>query len=118
MLGLALVAGTGIPRVAFDPSTEDVFPEGHPAVATYERFRQAFGSDETIVVAFSVPASADEGALEGVFSRPALALAREVAGRLRSLDGVEAAYSLADVPTVGRGPHGLPVLLPPLPEEK
>lgn len=117
VLGLALVAGTGIPRVAFDPSTEDVFPEGHPAVATYERFRQAFGSDETIVVAFSVPARADDTAPEDVFSRSALALAREVAGRLRSLEGVEAAYSLADVPTVGRGPRGLPVLLPPLPED-
>ncbi len=113
VLGLAVLAGTGIPRVAFDPSTEDVFPEGHPAVATYERFRQAFGSDETIVVAFSAPGSADDG----VFSRPALALAREVAGRLRSLEGVEAAYSLADVPTVGRGPRGLPVLLPALPED-
>ncbi len=51
LLLVSVLVGSGIPRLRFDPSSERVFPQGHPAVETFEKFRTAFGGDEAIFVA-------------------------------------------------------------------
>jgi predicted RND superfamily exporter protein len=110
---LALVTaalGAGALRTTFDPSTESVFPEGHPAVETFAEFRQVFGADEAIYLAFEVAAG-------DVFSRESITLCRELRAALEAIEGVEQVYSLADVPVLSLNPMGLPTLEPGLPED-
>ncbi|MEZ6185182.1 MAG: MMPL family transporter [Planctomycetota bacterium] len=111
LLLLTLLLGAGLTNTAFDPSTEKVFPQGHPDVAFYEDFRATFGSDESVFVALEFP----DG---DVFQPPRLALAREVARLLHDVDGLGNAFSLADVPVLGLNPlTRTPTLLPGLPPD-
>lgn len=102
--------GSGIFQLGFDPSTEKVFPEGHEAVTNYEAFRETFGADESVFLAFEVP----EG--ETVFEAESLALARRLAREASALEGVDRAIALADLPLLTLTPLG-PALVPGLPED-
>lgn len=110
LLLLGGVLGSGILRLGFDPSTEKVFPEGHPAVQNYEAFRETFGADESVFLAFEVPAG------QTVFEGQALALARRLAREASALEGVERSIALADLPILTLTPLG-PALVPGLPED-
>jgi len=111
---LALVTGLlaiGLRHMAFDPSTEKVFPKGHPEVEFYDAFRDTFGSDDSVFIALVFP----DGE---VFEPERLALAREVAQSLERMHGLERGFSLADVPVLALNPlTGAPTLVPGLPED-
>lgn len=104
------VLGSGIFKLGFDPSTEKVFPEGHPAVSNYEAFRDTFGADESVFLAFEVP----EG--HTVFEPDPLALARRLAREASTIEGVDRAIALADLPLLVLTPVG-PALVPGLPDD-
>jgi uncharacterized protein len=104
------VLGSGIFKLGFDPSTEKVFPKGHDAVVNYEAFRDTFGADESVFMAFEVP----EG--HTVFEAEPLALARRLAREASALEGVDRAIALADLPLLTLTPLG-PALVPGLPDD-
>ncbi|MBL4850507.1 MAG: RND family transporter [Planctomycetes bacterium] len=104
------VLGSGIFKIGFDPSTEKVFPEGHPAVKNYEAFRDAFGADESVFMAFEVP----EG--HTIYEGEALALARRLSREATVISGVDRAVSVADLPLLMLTPLG-PRLVPGLPKD-
>jgi hydrophobe/amphiphile efflux-3 (HAE3) family protein len=107
LLGCSL--GTGVFKLRFDPSAEKVFPEGHEAVENYQAFREAFGADESVFVAFELP----EG--QSVFDKDALVLGHEIARGAERLKGVDRTISLSDIPVLEVTPFG-PRLTPGLPE--
>ncbi|MGE0708536.1 MAG: RND family transporter [Planctomycetota bacterium] len=110
LLVLGVVLGSGVRHLEFDPSAEKVFPRGHPAVADYQAFREAFGADEAIFVAFEVPQG------RTVFEREALSMARRISQEAGEIEGIERAVSLADCPVLRLTPLG-PRLVPGLPPD-
>lgn len=110
ILGLSALVGAGAFQLRFDPSTEKVFPAGHPAVADFAAFREAFGADEAVFVALEVPAG------HSVYEAEPLALARHLARQAAKIEGVERAVTLADLPLLALTPFG-PALVPGLPED-
>lgn len=52
LFGMALILGSGVFFLEIDPSTEKIFPKGHPAVLRFQRFRSVFGNDEFLLVAY------------------------------------------------------------------
>ncbi|HBP20360.1 MAG TPA: hypothetical protein DEA08_21535, partial [Planctomycetes bacterium] len=110
LLVLGLVLGAGLTRLGFDPTTEKVFPQGHEAVETYQAFREAFGGDEAVFLAFEMPPGQD------VFAREALELSRALSAAAGELEGVEQSFALADMPVLQLTPQG-PRLVPGLPAD-
>ncbi|MCO5170564.1 MAG: MMPL family transporter [Planctomycetes bacterium] len=110
LLALTGALATGIPRLELDPSTERVFPDGHWAVTTFERFRGAFGGDESLLVVLEV----DDG---DVFRPDVLGRARALAREAARLDGVQRAMSLPDLPVIRVVPGFGPMLVRPLPDD-
>ncbi|MDF1661797.1 MAG: MMPL family transporter [Planctomycetota bacterium] len=53
LLLLTLSVGSGMAFLELDPSTERIFPKNHPAVTNFQEFRQVFGNDEFLLVAYS-----------------------------------------------------------------
>src|SRR5690606_44327 len=85
-------------------------PDDHWAVTTFNRFRAAFGGDESVLIALEVS--------EGTALRPeVLALARRVTRAADAVDGVTRAFSLPDVPVIRFVPGMGPALVRPLPED-
>ena len=76
-------------RVGVDNSLEVWFVDDDPALVAYRTFQRTFGSDEVVVVAFS-----DAG---GMLRPPGVELLRRAADRVRGVDGVDGAFSVADV---------------------
>ncbi len=116
LLTIACITGTGLFRISFDPSTEKVFPDGHPAVLTYQSFRDTFGGDEAIFISVHAPVGDRD-----VFTPRTLGLCRDLARELvAEIDGVEQAFSLAGVPFLRFNPLNPlagPTLAPGLPDD-
>lgn len=53
LLLITLSVGSGMALLELDPSTERIFPKNHPAVTKFQEFRQVFGNDEFLLVAYS-----------------------------------------------------------------
>ena len=83
-LGLTLLAALDMLTLKIDPATERIFPEHHPALKNFREFREVFGNDEFIVVAWTAP--------EPILTRPELV-------RMQSLTRAFEAITL----TIGEG---------------
>jgi uncharacterized protein len=80
LLVLAIVTallGSGVLLLQFDPSTERIFPEGHSAVKNFREFRELFGNDEFLLVAYT--------AKEPILSRGELARIQDLTKKLEHL---------------------------------
>lgn len=77
--------------ISVDPASEPLIPASDPGIPVYDQAVLDFGSDDVYVIAME--------ALEGdIFTRENLETLRELTHRLRGLDGVAEAESLARVP--------------------
>ena len=83
-------------RIAFDPSTNALLPEGDEDRAFYDHVRRVFGSDETILVAFSG---------EEVFTAENLRRIQRIAERIDEIEGVHHTVSLMSALNI-RGQDG------------
>jgi predicted RND superfamily exporter protein len=104
-IALVLAAGCGSlgwagRRLAVDPSNRAFFIRGDESYRTYQAFRQAFGSDDTIVLGLRL----HEG-----FSPEVARWLSQLTVDLRGLPDVEAVRSLASARLVRRGLFGQPV---------
>lgn len=50
---ITLSVASGMLFLELDPSTERIFPKNHPAVTKFKEFRELFGNDEFLLVAYS-----------------------------------------------------------------
>lgn len=108
LVALGLLAGllaVGLLGLRFDPSTERIFPQGHPALRAFEEFRKNFGDDELITLAY-------EG--QGpILSRAELERLQRLSARLKELPGARAVRSVITAPSVElKGFPPTPVLRP------
>jgi predicted RND superfamily exporter protein len=90
-LTLVAVAGivdprSGEPRIHLDPSLNRLMPEHDPQRVFYDRVRQIFGSDETLVVALVA---------DDVFTPEHLSSVIQLTERLEEVEGVHHVVSLA-----------------------
>ncbi|MGI9590210.1 MAG: MMPL family transporter [Myxococcota bacterium] len=83
-------------RIAFDPSTNALLPEGDADRAFYDHVRKLFGSDETILVAFSD---------QELFTAESLRRIQRIAERIDEIDGVHHTVSLMSALNI-RGQDG------------
>jgi predicted RND superfamily exporter protein len=77
---------TGAPRLLLDPSVDGMLPAEAEARRFYDRMRELFGSDETLLVAL---------AGEEVFTPDALRRIARIQERVAGLEGVDRVESLA-----------------------
>lgn len=103
---VAVVAGYGASRIAFDASIEIWFLEDDPEIVTYRRFGRAFGADEFIVVGLFA---------DDVFEPAPLRALERLTRQLQSLDQVARVESLFTARTIESREEDLVVepLLPP-----
>ena len=106
LLGLTALAVLPAMRVGVENRLEVWFLDDDPALASYRAFQEAFGGEETVVVALH----REEGVLDAEGQR----LLVEATRALQGVPGVHEVRSLATVPQVETGPAGLKVapLLP------
>lgn len=105
-----LAAGIATRSLRFDPSTEKLFPEKHPALQSFRDFRATFGSDEFIVLAYAAPNS--------ILTRPELHRLQQLTAKLAELDQVDAVRSLTQLPKIEASPLSpLPKLSPLFPKD-
>jgi predicted RND superfamily exporter protein len=83
-------------RVAFDPSTNALLPEGDEERAFYDHVRRVFGSDETILVALVD---------DDVFTSENLRRVARMADRITAIEGVHHVVSLGNALDI-RGEDG------------
>jgi predicted RND superfamily exporter protein len=79
--------GVGARTIKVDNSLEVWFVEGDPALVAYDEYKQAFGNDETIVVAAVAP--------EGIYTPAALERIRTASKRLEAHPKVRRVTSIA-----------------------
>jgi uncharacterized protein len=108
---LTIAIGSGVVKLRFDPSSERVFPEGHWAVDTFEKFRTAFGGDEAIFLAVEAKTGED------VFSPQTLTQLRELTKKGAAIDGIAESFALTDMPVLRLNALLQPTLVPGLPED-
>lgn len=97
-LGVALFCATFVPKLGFDFSPQQLFRSTSDAAAYREEFAQRFGREDNLVF---IIVEADD-----VFAPPVLQFTRDLTQRLRALDVVDAADSLATmaIPRPGDSP--------------
>ena len=118
MITLVLLALISVPAVVFqgdlkiDSRAENILPATNPRVAEYARFRDAFGTDDLLLIGFEAP----DG--QRVVDPKPFALLSELTERLASVPEVdpESVISLANVkvPSLVTGPFGPQVVQAPL----
>jgi predicted RND superfamily exporter protein len=86
---ITLAAGWQAAKVGVDNSLEIWFVGNDPNLVAYRKFQHSFGNDEVEIIAFH-----DAG---GMVNRPGVELLERAAERIRRIDGVAGALSIADV---------------------
>lgn len=89
--GLSVFDDDGRLRIAIDPSTEKLLPEGDDDRRVFERLRETFGDSEAILLAVH---------FEPVFSAENLARIDALTQALLQVEGVKSVFSLATAPNL------------------
>ncbi|HUH05622.1 MAG TPA: MMPL family transporter [Kofleriaceae bacterium] len=92
---IGLGVGVAAKNIAVDNSLDVWFVEGDPALEAYDRYKQSFGNDETIVVAIVDP--------KGVYRPSTLERIRKASDEIDALPGVRRVTSI----TKGLHVHGV-----------
>ena len=83
----------GANGLKFDASTDNLLPDDNPVVDYFDKFRETFGNDETLVIAVHDPGKA-------VYDPETLNRIGKITGELSALPGVDEVLSLTNMPTV------------------
>ncbi len=84
--------GTLAPRLEIDVSLESMLPKRDEERLFWERLKQTFGSDETLLLVVHRP--------QGIFERELLLSLARLTERLEDVDGVERVLSIANAPNL------------------
>ncbi len=91
---------TGEIRIAFDPSTNALLPDGDEAREFYDHVRTVFGSDETILVALGA---------EDIFTAEHLRSIQRIGERIEEIEGIHHVTSLASALNITGDEEGLAI---------
>lgn len=106
-LAITLVLGAAAPFTRWDANPELITIEGSTELRDYRRHLQKFGSDELIVIAFSLPDLLDPSGLTTI---------RNLSNAFWDIEGVKSVSSLDSLYAVDVGPFG-PFASPLIPDD-
>lgn len=104
---ISLVLGAAAPFTRWDANPELITIEGSTELRDYRRHLQKFGSDELIVIAFSLPHLLEPAGLTTI---------RDLSNAFWDIEGVKSVSSLDSLYTVDVGPFG-PFASPLIPDD-